>query len=113
MSSNITFSEAELEAIETLAGYALEPGTRCPLCHRRHNKPRKTTSPDARKIDGGRLPLERAELVDEAIDSLQEYVGADKDSFARGTFTERLVAFGIQHREELRADYEATYGEGQ
>lgn len=103
---NVVFSEAELEAIEVLANYALEPGTRCPLCHRRHNKPRQATTPEARKVKAGTLPEERAAAVDEGLDVLQEYVGADAHSYPRGSLVEALLALGAAEREELRRYFE-------
>lgn len=85
-----------------------EPGERCQLCHRRRNNKRKATSPEARKVDAGRLPVDRADSADDTLDSLQEYVGADSTSYARGDLFEKLVILGIQKREELKALYERT-----
>lgn len=104
----VVFSEAELEAIEVLADFALEPGTRCPVCHRRHNKPRQPTTPEARKVKAGTLPEERATAVDEGLDALQEFVGADGHSYPRGSLVEALVVLGAQQREQLKAYFEST-----
>jgi hypothetical protein len=81
-----------------------EPGERCALCDRRRNKPRQTSSPDAKKIAAGKLPHERAQAVEDALDALQAFVGADSTSYPRGTLMELLVILGGQQRDELR-DY--------
>lgn len=106
----IFLSEAEREAIEVLASYVVEPGSRCPTCHRQVYRPRKQTSPEARKIDAGRLPEERAAWVEDNIDALQEYVGADGESYSRGSLLELLVALGAEHREELKDYFERREG---
>ncbi len=103
---DVILSDAEAQAIEILATFLPEPGTRCPTCHRRVNKTQKKTSPEARAVKAGKLPNERADGFDDGIDSLQEYVGADQDSYARGALMERLLVLGIQRREELKAHFE-------
>lgn len=100
---SVTFTEAELEAIETLANAALPaPGHRCPVCNRMKYKPRKPTSPDARKIRAGILPLEKAKAVEDGLDALQQFVGADSHSYPRGELLAALVALGSSEREYLR-----------
>jgi hypothetical protein len=67
-------------------------------------------------VKAGTLPEERATAVDEALDALQEYVGADAHSYPRGTLIEVLVGLGAQQREQLKAFFESgdesAYGEG-
>jgi acyl-CoA reductase-like NAD-dependent aldehyde dehydrogenase len=79
-----------------------EPGERCVTCDRRVPKPRKSTSPETRRLVAV-LPTERATGVDEALDALQAFTGADATSYPRGSVLEALVLLGGQHREELRA----------
>jgi len=81
-----------------------EPGERCLCCNRRVNKLRQDTSPETSEIRF-KLPVDRKELVEDGLDSLQEYIGADPYSYPRGDILEKLVVLGIQHREELRAHY--------
>ncbi len=78
--TEVILSKAELDAIAVLADYIPEPGTRCPTCNHRRNKPRQSASPEARAIRAGKLPHERAEAVEEALDILQELVGGDEHS---------------------------------
>ncbi len=99
--TEVIFSEAELSAIAVLADYLPEPGTRCPTCNRRVNKPRQTESPDTKEIRL-RLPAERAEWAEEAFDALQQVVGADPYSYPRGVNFEALLVLGGQQREQLR-----------
>ena len=82
-----------------------EPGERCALCDRRVNKPRKTDSPDTRRLVAV-LPSERAASAEEGLEHLQAYVGADGSSYPRGTVLELLLVLGGQHREELRRYFE-------
>lgn len=82
----------------------VEPGTRCGGCHRRVNKPRTDSSPKSKRV-GASLPIDRAEFVNEALDSLQEYARMDDESYPRGVLIEHMAAFCIQHREEFRRDY--------
>ena len=105
MTELVTFSEAELEAIEVLAEYVPPAGTRCPTCHRRVNKPRQDDSPDTKEMRI-KLPVERMEWAEEAFDALQEVVGADPYSYPRGRILEALLVIGGQQREELRVLFE-------
>jgi len=79
-----------------------EPGERCIACDRRVPKPRKSSSPDTRRLVT-MLPVERAASVEEGLENLQAYVGADTSSYPRGALIESLLLLGGQHREELRA----------
>lgn len=79
------------------------PGERCQLCTRRVPKPRKSSSPTSKRIVVT-LPPDRAESLDDALDGLQEVVGADAASYPRGTLLEAMVVIaGLHHREELIA----------
>ena len=111
----VYLSEAERETIATLAGeLVVEPGTRCPTCHRRVNKPRREDSPTVREIRV-RLPADRMESVEEAFDALQEVTGIDPYSYPKGVLLEALLLLGGQHREELRAHFgwAARFGQPQ
>lgn len=88
-----------------LRGLAPEPGTRCPTCSRRVNKPRKEDSPVVRQIRIT-LPTDRMESVEEAFDALQEVTGIDPYSYPKGVLLEALLLLGGQHREELRAHFQ-------
>ena len=99
--SDVILSQAEQDAIAVLADYLPEPGTRCPMCQRRVNKPRQSESPDTKEIRL-RLPAERAEWAEEAFDALQQVVGADPYSYPRGRIFEALLVLGGQQREQLR-----------
>lgn len=103
----VYLSEAEREAIETLAGALPEPGTRCPTCQRRVNKPRKEDSPAIKEVRL-RGPVERVEALQEGLDNLQEFSRIDPYSYPGVTLLEALLALGAQHREELKA----YFGEG-
>lgn len=81
------------------------PGTRCPTCNRRVNKPRTDDSPPVRQMRIS-LPTERMEAVEEAFDGLQEVTGIDPYSYPRGVLLEALLLLGGQHREELRAHFQ-------
>ena len=104
----VFLSDAERDTIATLANAAVEPGTRCPCCNRRVNKPRKKDSPDTSEIRV-KLPVERKEWAAEAFDILQQVVGADPHSYPRGSLLEAMLVLAGQHREELR---ELFKGEG-
>jgi len=99
--SDVVLSQAEQDAIEVLAGYLPEPGSRCHHFNRRRNKPRQSESPDTKEIRL-RLPAERAEWAEDAFDGLQQVVGADPYSYPRGRIFEALLVLGGQHREQLR-----------
>ncbi len=99
--TEVILSQAELDAIAVLADYLPEPGSRCPTCNRRVNKPRQNESPDTKEIRL-RLPAERAEWAEEAFDALQQVVGADPYSYPRGRIFEALLVLGGQQREQLR-----------
>jgi len=99
-------SEAELEAIETLAELAIEPGTRCPTCHRRVNKPRKDDSPPVKEVRF-RGPTDLIEALEEGLDALQEFSGIDPYSYPRARLLEALLALGAQQREELKTHFDA------
>ena len=90
------------QAASVSAVSAPAPGERCPTCDRRVNKPRKSSSPTTRRVSGGNLPPERAEALNEALDALQAYCGADGKSYPRGTLLEALVLLGGQEREALK-----------
>ena len=77
------------------------PGERCPTCNRRVNKPRQPTSPEWKRVSA-RLPVERAEALEEALEALQAYCEVDAHSYPRGSLLEALVLLGGQEREELR-----------
>jgi len=101
----IFLTDAERETIAALARAAdVEPGTRCPCCDRRVNKPRSEDSPTTREIRI-RLPEDRLEPVEEAFDALQEITGVDPYSYPKGTLLEALLLLGGQHREELKAHF--------
>lgn len=86
-----------------------EPGERCLVCDRRRNKPRQPSSPsDTKKVSAGTLPTERAAQVEDALDALQAFVGADSASYPRGTLIELLAVLGGAHREELRAYFQGA-----
>ena len=93
------------DGLYILVDYVPEPGSRCPTCNRRVNKPRQSESPDTKEIRL-RLPAERAEWAEEAFDALQQVVGADPYSYPRGVILEALLVLGGQHREELKAYFE-------
>ena len=101
MTEPVYLTEAERQTIEALAAHAVEPGTRCPVCQRRVNKPRKEESPDTKAIKI-MLPAERKEWAEEAFDILQQVVGADPYSYPRGALLEAMLVLAGQHREELR-----------
>ena len=103
----VYLSDAEREAIETLAEHLPEPGTRCPTCHRRVNKKRQEDSPAVREVRF-RGPTDRVEAVEDGFDSLQEFTGVDPYSYPRIELLEKLLALGAQHREELRSYFEGT-----
>lgn len=90
--------------------YVGEPGTRCPMCDRRFNKPRRKESPDARKVSAGLLPEDRAQALEEFLDNLQAYVNADGESYPRGTLLEWMAVFVGQRREEFK--YDLWHAEG-
>lgn len=87
----------------------VEPGTRCPTCHRRVNKPKKDDSPAVRELRV-RLPADRMEAVEEAFDAMQEVSGLDPYSYPRGTLLEALLLLGGQEREYLRAYFQGDEG---
>lgn len=101
---NVYLSEAELEAIEVLASYVIEPGSRCPTCHRRVNKPRLNDSPPVREVRL-RGPADLVDDTEEHLDVLQEFVGIDPYSYPRLKLVSALVALGARHREELREHF--------
>lgn len=77
------------------------PGERCFGCGRRIPKPRRSDSPATKRIVAA-LPPDRAEALTDALDALQEVVGADATNYPRGTLLEAmLVVAGLHHREEL------------
>lgn len=98
----VYLSESEREAIESLAAALPEPGTRCPTCHRRVNKPRQNDSPDTKELRI-KLPAERMEWAEEAFDALQQTVGADPYSYPRGALLEAMLILAGQQREQLRS----------
>ena len=103
----VYLSDSERETIEALAQHLPEPGTRCPTCHRRVNKPRQDDSPDTREMRI-KLPIERMESVEEAFDALQEVTGVDPYSYPKGTLLEALLVLAGQQREQLRVYFEGT-----
>ena len=84
----------------------VEPGTVCEACGRRVNKPKLPTSPDTKVVSIGRLPLERQQLLDEAMDGLMHVTGAVHLSYPKGTLLEALCVLGGIHREELKLLFE-------
>jgi hypothetical protein len=82
-----------------------EPGERCMVCDRRVPKPRQEGSPTSRRLVVT-LPSERAASVEEGLENLQAYVGADLASYPRGTVLELLLILGGQHREALKAYFD-------
>lgn len=103
---SVILSDAEREAIEVLAGHVIEPGTRCPTCHRRVNKPRKDDTPAVKEVRF-RGPTDLIEALEEGIDALQEWAGIDPYAYPRARLLEVLVVLGAQHREELKAHFDA------
>jgi hypothetical protein len=99
--SEVFLTDAERDTIAALANAAVEPGTRCPCCNRRVNKPRQDESPESSEIRV-KLPVERKEWAEEAFDILQQVVGADPYSYPRGSLLEAMLVLAGQHREELR-----------
>lgn len=108
MTTPVYLSEAEFEAIEILANAAfeVEPGTRCPTCHRRVNKPRKEDSPTVKEVRF-RGPTDMIEALEEGLDALQEFSGIDPYSYPRARLLEALLALGAQQREELKTHFDA------
>ena len=100
----IILSDAEREAIEVLASYAVEPGERCPVCHRRKNRVRTDDSPVVREVRF-RGPTDLIEDLEEHLDVLQEWSGIDPYAYPRARLLEALIALGAQHREEIRAHF--------
>lgn len=80
----------------------LQPGERCPTCDRRINHPRTSGTPVSKAVQA-RLPVEEAKTVDEALDNLAAYTGADRRKYPKGRVLQALVMLGGRHREELRA----------
>ena len=104
----VYLTDSERRSIEALAAAAqVEPGTRCPTCNRRVNKPRAEDSPSIREIRI-RLPEDRIEAVEEAFDALQEITGVDPYSYPKGTLLEALLLLGAQQREELQAYFKGS-----
>ena len=81
------------------------------MCQHKFNRPRKSTSPEARKIRAGILPIEKAEAVEDGLDALQAFVGADETSYARGELLAALVALGASEREYLRIFFQGDADE--
>lgn len=102
--TEVFLSDAEREAIETLAQHLPEPGTRCPTCQRRVNKPRQNDSPDTKEMRL-RGPADLVEVVEENFDILQQFVGIDPYTYPRLKLVDALVALGARHREELAAHF--------
>ncbi len=103
--SEVVLSQAEIDAIEVLADYLPEPGTRCPTCNRRVNKPRQDDSPAVREMRF-RGPNDLIEPLEEGIDALQEFTRVDPYAYPRARLLEALLVLGAQHREELKAYFE-------
>ena len=101
--SEVVLTEAEHEAIQTLAAH-VAPGTRCPTCHRRVNKPRRDDSPTVREVRF-RGPSDLVEAVEEGLDALQEFAGIDPYSYPRIRLLEALLALGAQQREEVAGHF--------
>ncbi len=87
-----------------MSEHDVAPGTRCPTCHRRVNKPRTDDSPPIKEVRF-RGPVARVEAVQEGLDALQEFSKVDPYSYPGVTLLEALLALGAQHREELRAHF--------
>lgn len=107
MSEVVYLSESEREAIEALAAHLPEPGTRCPACHRRINKPRQNDSPEVREVRL-RGPADLVESVEDLFDTLQEYTGVDPYTYPRIKLVEALLVLGVQQREQIKAHFEGT-----
>ena len=105
--SEVILSQAEHDAIAALVNHTVPPGTRCPTCHRRVNKPRQDDSPDTKEIRI-KLPVDRMESVEEAFDALQEVTGVDPYSYPKGTLLEALLVLAGQQREQLRSFFKGT-----
>ena len=99
MNSDTRVIETDMGEIEVTI--APSPGERCNLCDRRVPRPRKSTSPESRRLVVT-LPPERAASVEEGLENLQAFIGADSTAYPRGTMLELLLLLGGQHREELR-----------
>ena len=98
---SVYLSDAEREIIAALAEHAeIEPGSRCPVCNHRRNRPRKNDSPDTKQIRIT-LPVDRMEWAEEAFDALQQVVGADPYSYPRGALLEAMLILAGQQREQL------------
>lgn len=102
--SDVVLTEAERQVIEALAAQVV-PGTRCPTCHRRVNKPRKEDSPTVREVRF-RGPSDLVDDTEFSLDTLQEFTGVDPYNYPRIRLLEALVALGARHREELREHFE-------
>ena len=103
--SEMILSDAEIQAIEVLADYLPEPGSRCPTCNRRVNKPRQDDSPAVREMRF-RGPNDLIEPLEEGIDALQEFTRVDPYAYPRARLLEALLVLGAQHREELKLWFE-------
>lgn len=101
MTEPVYLSNAEREAIETLAAHLPEPGTRCPTCHRRVNKKHKPDSPESKEVRL-RGTAELVESVREKVDLLQEYSGADPYSYPGLRIVEAALVVAAQQREEFK-----------
>jgi len=100
----LILSEAEREAIEVLASYVVEPGERCPVCHRRRNRERTDDSPPVKEVRF-RGPTDLIEALEEHLDVLQEWAQIDPYAYPRARLLEALIVLGAQHREEIRAHF--------
>ncbi len=103
--SEPVLSQSELDAIVVLADYLPQPGTRCPTCNRRVNKPRSEDSPSVREMRF-RGPNDLIDPLEEGIDALQEFTRVDPYAYPRARLLEALLVLGAQHREELKAYFE-------
>ena len=83
----------------------VEPGDRCPECDRRVPHPRTPKAPESKAVQA-RLPVEEAAAVDEALDNLAAYTGADRGKYPKGRIIQGAVLMAGQRREELRDWFE-------
>ncbi len=105
---NVALDDIQNDIITRLDMASPKPGERCQLCNRRVNKKRSENEPAKTVRVVFTLPADRAEPVEEAIDALQELVGADPSSYPKGHLLEALVVLGTQQREELTAYFNGT-----
>lgn len=100
----VYLSPDERKLIDSLHELTVEPGERCPTCHRRVNKPRKNDTPATREVRF-RGPADLVDVTEDHLDILQEYTGVDPYSYPRLKLLDALLALGARHREELKEHF--------